>query len=140
MRAAHIGNEKTYRAALRDLEAWWLLAYLPGRTRYQPSTCSYRTCPSRQVSEPKVPLLPRPHQGQACPRYPAPEAKLPTLLPTHQGQERPNYVGQKCLSCHLHWAQNCPNTPYMVKQALVNLTLQNLLPTVVVGSHITQKK
>ncbi|GAB2778048.1 hypothetical protein HNQ93_001710 [Hymenobacter luteus] len=39
MRAAHIGNEKTYRAALRDLTAWQLLTYQPSHTRYQLSTC-----------------------------------------------------------------------------------------------------
>ena len=39
MQAAHIGNERTYRATLRDLEAWALLTYQPSHSRHQPSRC-----------------------------------------------------------------------------------------------------
>lgn len=39
MRAAHIGNRKTYRAALYDLDAWGLLTYQPSQSKYQPSRC-----------------------------------------------------------------------------------------------------
>ena len=39
MQAAHIGNERTYRATLRDLETWDLLSYQPSHSRHQPSRC-----------------------------------------------------------------------------------------------------
>ncbi len=39
MHAAHIGNIKTYRATLYDLEAWGLLTYQPSQSRHQPSRC-----------------------------------------------------------------------------------------------------
>lgn len=39
MTAAHIGNRKTYRATLYDLENWGLLTYQPSQSRHQPSRC-----------------------------------------------------------------------------------------------------
>lgn len=39
MRAARIGNERTYRAALYDLDTWQLLAYQPSQSRYGRSRC-----------------------------------------------------------------------------------------------------
>lgn len=39
MNAAHIGNRRTYRAALYDLENWGLLAYQPSQSRHEPSRC-----------------------------------------------------------------------------------------------------
>ena len=52
MQAAHIGNERTYRATLRDLEAWALLTYQPSNSRHQPSRC-YLT----DLSAAKVPVV-----------------------------------------------------------------------------------
>ncbi|QKG55207.1 hypothetical protein GKZ68_00275 [Hymenobacter sp. BRD128] len=39
MQAARIGNRKTYRATLYDLDAWGLLTYQPSKSRHQPSRC-----------------------------------------------------------------------------------------------------
>ena len=39
MSAAHIGNRRTYRATLYDLENWGLLIYQPSQSRHQPSRC-----------------------------------------------------------------------------------------------------
>ncbi len=39
MSTAHIGNRKTYRATLYDLETWGLLTYQPSQSRHQPSRC-----------------------------------------------------------------------------------------------------
>ena len=39
MKAARIGNKRTYRATLHDLETWGLIAYLPSQSRYDVSRC-----------------------------------------------------------------------------------------------------
>lgn len=39
MRAARIGNKRTYRATLHDLETWGLIAYQPSQSRYDVSRC-----------------------------------------------------------------------------------------------------
>jgi hypothetical protein len=39
MQAARIGNERTYRATLYDLEAWGLIRYLPSHSRHHSSRC-----------------------------------------------------------------------------------------------------
>ncbi|MBD2716705.1 hypothetical protein KBK19_16795 [Microvirga sp. STR05] len=39
MLAARIGNRRTYRATLYDLDAWGLLTYQPSQSRYQESRC-----------------------------------------------------------------------------------------------------
>ena len=39
MRAARIGNEKTYRATLYDLTAWGLIDYVPSQSRHEKSRC-----------------------------------------------------------------------------------------------------
>ena len=39
MQAARIGNKKTYRATLYDLDAWGLLAYQPSKSKHHASRC-----------------------------------------------------------------------------------------------------
>ncbi|GAA3923270.1 hypothetical protein [Hymenobacter algoricola] len=51
MQVAHIGNERTYRAALRDLEAWGLLTYQPSISRHQPSRCFLTDASGAEVPE-----------------------------------------------------------------------------------------
>ena len=51
MQAAHIGNERTYRATLRDLEAWALLTYQPSHSRHQPSRCYLTDLSGAKVPE-----------------------------------------------------------------------------------------
>ncbi|MBJ6146373.1 hypothetical protein [Hymenobacter sp. BT559] len=60
--AAHIGNERTYRATLRDLDAWGLLTYQPSQSRHQPSRC-YLT----NLSGAKVPPVKSSTQGKSAP-------------------------------------------------------------------------
>ena len=62
MQAAHIGNERTYRATLRDLEAWALLTYQPSHSRHQPSRC-YLT----DLSGAKVPEVNTAARGKSAP-------------------------------------------------------------------------
>ena len=62
MQAAHIGNERTYRATLRDLEAWDLLTYQPSHSRHQPSRC-YLT----DLSGAKVPEVNTATRGKSAP-------------------------------------------------------------------------
>ncbi|ALW86888.1 hypothetical protein AUC43_18475 [Hymenobacter sedentarius] len=62
MQAAHIGNERTYRATLRDLEAWALLTYQPSHSRHQPSRC-YLT----DLSGAKVPEVKTATRGKSAP-------------------------------------------------------------------------
>ncbi|OGX81352.1 hypothetical protein [Hymenobacter coccineus] len=62
MQAAHIGNERTYRATLRDLEAWALLTYQPSHSRHQPSRC-YLT----DLSGADVPAVKTPTMGKSAP-------------------------------------------------------------------------
>ena len=54
MQAAHIGNERTYRATLRDLEAWALLTYHPSQSRHQPSRCYLTDLSGAKVPEVKT--------------------------------------------------------------------------------------
>lgn len=62
MQAAHIGNERTYRAALRDLEAWDLLSYQPSTSRHQPSRCFLT-----DVSEAELPEVTPLTEGDSAP-------------------------------------------------------------------------
>ena len=39
MKAARIGNKRTYRSTLHDLETWGLIAYQPSQSRYDVSRC-----------------------------------------------------------------------------------------------------
>ncbi|MBG8553982.1 hypothetical protein [Hymenobacter guriensis] len=92
MRVAHIGNEKTYRSALRDLHAWQLLAYQPSHTRYQPSTCCLadlsdapgiggETAPQAPpASGPQLPAQPGIGARSAPHATASSEAELPELL------------------------------------------------------------
>ncbi|MFC6223934.1 hypothetical protein ACFP2F_11840 [Hymenobacter artigasi] len=67
MQAARIGSRHTYRATLRDLDAWNLLSYHPSQSRYDHSRCLLRDLsgpdmvpPSPAASGPEVaPMPPR---------------------------------------------------------------------------------
>lgn len=73
MQAAHIGNERTYRATLRDLEAWALLSYQPSHSRHQPSRC-YLT----DLSGAKVPEVKTATRGKSAPgKSTLPAAEVP---------------------------------------------------------------
>ena len=76
--AARIGNERTYRATLYDLDTWGLLAYQPSQSRYQPSRCFLLN-----LSGAKVPDVEDSTEGTSAPyKQPAPGAEVPegTLL------------------------------------------------------------
>jgi len=76
MQAAHIGNERTYRATLRDLEAWALLTYQPSHSRHQPSRC-YLT----DLSGAKVPEVKAVTRGTSAPgKNGIPGAEVPEPL------------------------------------------------------------
>jgi hypothetical protein len=76
MQAAHIGNERTYRATLRDLDAWDLLTYQPSQSRHQPSRC-YLT----DLSGVKVPPVKAPTEGTSAPdKTSLPGAEVPQAL------------------------------------------------------------
>ena len=76
MQAAHIGNERTYRATLRDLEAWALLTYQPSHSRHQPSRC-YLT----DLSGAKVPEVNTAARGKSAPgKNGLPGAEVPEPL------------------------------------------------------------
>ncbi|GAA4001984.1 hypothetical protein GCM10022408_11620 [Hymenobacter fastidiosus] len=62
MTAAHIGNRKTYRATLYDLENWGLLTYQPSQSRHQPSRCFLADLPGAELP----PVTP-PAEGTSAP-------------------------------------------------------------------------
>ncbi|MCR5888364.1 hypothetical protein LRS06_11430 [Hymenobacter sp. J193] len=64
MQAAHIGNERTYRAALRDLETWGLLTYQPSTSRHQPSRCFLTDASGAEVPEVNSPARGEPAPGK----------------------------------------------------------------------------
>ncbi|NVO84274.1 hypothetical protein [Hymenobacter terrestris] len=75
MRAARIGNERTYRAALYDLDTWQLLTYQPSQSRYERSRC--------HLTDFSQPLT---ITGSSAPdESPAPEAELPPMHPPTGG-------------------------------------------------------
>ncbi|NVO29718.1 hypothetical protein [Hymenobacter lapidiphilus] len=94
MRAARIGNERTYRAALYDLDTWQLLAYQPSQSRYGRSRC-YLTDLSQPpaiggTTAPDEPAVPGPKvapvnpstTGTCAPDAVQPsEAELPPMNP-----------------------------------------------------------
>ncbi len=55
MQAARIGSRHTYRATLRDLDAWSLLTYHPSQSRYDHSRCFLRDLSSPDVASPSTP-------------------------------------------------------------------------------------
>ena len=59
MQAARIGSRHTYRATLRDLDAWSLLTYHPSQSRYDHSRCSLRDLSCPDVAQPR-PAAPGP--------------------------------------------------------------------------------
>ncbi|WP_083937860.1 hypothetical protein [Hymenobacter aerophilus] len=99
MRAARIGNERTYRAALYDLDSWQLLAYQPSQSRYGRSRC-FLTDLSQSppaiggTTAPDEPDVPGPKLAPTNPGTPgssAPdaahpsEAEVPPLNPPTRG-------------------------------------------------------
>ncbi|HEX8429175.1 hypothetical protein [Hymenobacter sp.] len=62
MHAAHIGNRKTYRATLYDLENWGLLTYQPSQSRHQPSRCFLADLPGALL-----PPITSPTEGTSAP-------------------------------------------------------------------------
>lgn len=62
MNAAHIGNRRTYRATLYDLENWGLLTYQPSQSRHQPSRCFLAGLPGAELP----PVTP-PTEGTCAP-------------------------------------------------------------------------
>ncbi|GGG35422.1 hypothetical protein [Hymenobacter glacieicola] len=110
MRAAHIGNEKTYRAVLRDLHTWQLLHYHPSHTRYQPSTCQLTDLSDAPSIQGETAPYAAPASGPQSPEQPAtgaisapnaanssrvkvpepPRAKLP-LMPPASGAKVPQH-------------------------------------------------
>ena len=55
MQAARIGSRHTYRATLRDLDAWSLLTYHPSQFRYDHSRCFLRDLSGPDVASPSPP-------------------------------------------------------------------------------------
>lgn len=76
MRAAHIGNERTYRATLRDLEAWALLTYQPSHSRHQPSRCFLTDLSGAEVPAVKTAATGKSAPGKSGP----PGAEVPEPL------------------------------------------------------------
>ncbi|WP_019949033.1 hypothetical protein [Hymenobacter aerophilus] len=80
MRAARIGNERTYRAALYDLDTWQLLAYQPSQSRYGRSRCFLT-----DLSQP--PAI----GGRSAPDEPVvPDSKVPPVNPGTAGTSAPD--------------------------------------------------
>ena len=69
MQAAHIGSRHTYRATLRDLDAWSLLTYCPSQSRYEASRCFLSDLSVPDVAQPRP--APRP---EVAPMNPHTEA------------------------------------------------------------------
>ena len=61
MQAARIGNERTYRATLYDLDAWGLLAYQPSQSRHERSRCFLA-----DLSEALLPPISQPTPGRSA--------------------------------------------------------------------------
>lgn len=87
MSTAHIGNRKTYRATLYDLETWGLLTYQPSQSRHQPSRCFLA-----DLLGAELPPVNRPTEGTSAPdktepsvgtsapgNYPLPGAEVPPV-------------------------------------------------------------
>ncbi|SDY68016.1 hypothetical protein [Hymenobacter psychrophilus] len=99
MRAARIGNERTYRAALYDLDTWKLLAYQPSQSRYGRSRCfltdlsqslpaiAGTSAPDEPVAPAAlVPPMPPGTTGTSAPDEALPsEAELPPINPSTGG-------------------------------------------------------
>ncbi|MET4104745.1 hypothetical protein [Hymenobacter sp. UYP22] len=76
MQAARIGNERTYRATLYDLDTWGLLTYQPSQSRHEKSRC-YLT----DLSEAEVPPVAPLTTGRSAPDKTAlPGAEVPEAL------------------------------------------------------------
>ncbi|NVO30251.1 hypothetical protein [Hymenobacter lapidiphilus] len=76
MQAARIGNTRTYRATLYDLDAWGLISYQPSKSRHQPSTCQLAN-----LSGAEVPPVKAATEGRSAPDETGlPEAEVPQAL------------------------------------------------------------
>ena len=85
MQAAHIGSRHTYRATLRDLDAWNLLTYHPSQSRYDQSRCFLRDLSCPDVAQPR-PAAPGP---EVAPMNLRTEAKTGPHKTTASGPEMP---------------------------------------------------
>ena len=85
MQAAHIGSRHTYRATLRDLDAWNLLTYHPSQSRYDASRCFLRDLSCPDVAQPR-PAAPGP---EVAPMNLRTEAKTGPHKTTASGPEMP---------------------------------------------------
>ncbi|MGI4738054.1 MAG: hypothetical protein ACRYG7_23030 [Janthinobacterium lividum] len=80
--AAHIGNKRTYTAALYDLETWGLLTYQPSKSKHHASRCYLTELPGA-----KVPQLDQPTSGKSAPgKKSSPVAEVP---PAHRAEVPP---------------------------------------------------
>lgn len=76
MQAARIGNRKTYRATLYDLDAWGLLCYQPSKSKHHPSRCLLTN-----LSGAKMPPVKPPTEGSSAPAETGlPGAEVPQAL------------------------------------------------------------
>ena len=66
MQAARIGSRHTYRATLRDLDAWSLLTYCPSQSRYEASRCFLSDLSVPDVAHPRP--APGPEVAPMSPR------------------------------------------------------------------------
>ena len=66
MQAARIGSRHTYRATLRDLDAWSLLTYCPSQSRYEASRCFLSDLSVPDVAQPRP--APGPEMAPMNPR------------------------------------------------------------------------
>ena len=77
MQAARIGNERTYRATLYDLDAWGLLTYQPSQSRHERSRCFLA-----DLSEAEVPPIGQSTPGRSATSWqPSNYSKSATLQP-----------------------------------------------------------
>ncbi|MBC8084411.1 MAG: hypothetical protein H7Z21_14515 [Hymenobacter sp.] len=108
MQAAHIGSRHTYRATLRDLDAWSLLTYCPSQSRYEASRCFLSDLSVPDVAQPRpapgpevAPMNPRteatsgPHETSASGPEVA-QALRPDVAPI-SGSSRPEVAQDSLL-------------------------------------------
>lgn len=100
MNAARIGNRKTYRATLYDLENWGLLTYQPSQSRHQPSRCSLADLPRAEL-----PPITQPTEGTS-----APDKTGFTEATTAPGNH--DLPGAEVPQVKVLSGQKCPTTPY----------------------------
>ena len=108
MAAVRIGNRKTYRATLYDLETWALLTYHPSKFRHSASRCELTG-----LSGAVVPPINQSIGGTTAPsKTELPGAEMPPINHSIGSRSAPDnrfYRGQKC-----------PNTPYSTNSSNAN--------------------